>query len=168
MKFEFDEIQRVAVAGERSACSPRVGGKFEIKGAQRPRPSRLPDLRKFIHRGQAKLTEKRREKERKRHRTGRERSMVSRRVILCETLWPPWSDCIPFRYIFSRGARNWLANVFVLCFLPTSTARSRRSVSRLVPRSLFLAISSEMGQVLRRVYVEIDGTRILPWERCTI
>ena len=29
-------------------------------------------------------------------------------------------------------------------------------------------ISSEMGQVLRRVYVEIDGTRILPWERCTI
>lgn len=82
MKFEFDEIRRVAVAVERSVCSPRVGGKFEIKGAQRPRPSRLPDLRKFIHRDQAKLAEK------WRGGTGRERSMVSRRVALCETLWP--------------------------------------------------------------------------------
>lgn len=58
----------------------RVGGKFEIKGAQRP------DLRKFIHRGRSKLTEEWRDTERERRESAVKRSMVSLRFTLRETL----------------------------------------------------------------------------------
>lgn len=69
----------------------------------------------------------------------------------------------------AEGARTgWRTSLYCVSFqLPRPGPGDRFLVWFLV--AYFLRdISSEMGQVLRRVYVEIDGTRILPWERCTI
>lgn len=126
----------------------RVGGKFEIKGAQRP------DLRKFIHRGRSKLTEERRDTKRERGGNRPWNGRWSRCALPYAKHWPPWSDCI--RYIFEGRARNWLEDPRLLlpCPLPFPFSCASGPI-RLFP----VEYPTKWGQVLRRI-CGIDATHL--------
>lgn len=131
---------------------PEVGGKFEIKGAQRP------DFGKFIHRCRSKLTHEPMGEEIERGGNRPWNGRWSRCALPYAKHWPPWSDCIhTFQYIHKGRARNWLEDPRLLlpCFWfhsPAPVSFSRASG----PIRLFLEYPTKWGQVLRRI-CGIDG-----------
>lgn len=132
------------------AFSVEVGGKFEIKGAQRPSEIYSPRPVE-VNRG---TTGREIQRERGGNRPWNGRWS---RCALPTRNWPPWSDCIHRFNTYSRRGRETGSKILVSASIPPAPVSFLCASG---PIRLFLVeYPTKWGQVLRRI-CGIDGTHL--------